>query len=276
MNYQDFFGVRGFHSLVFGLTNQCNLHCEKCSGMFNFPIDPESPYPNRRTSWQLPVSDVETFCEKFKGIGEENNHRLTGGEPTAIAPELFEEIVEVLHSYGRRVTIITNGFGLMDIDHATLNQISTIFLNDHGINHEHVENCVKYLKPFYKGAIGRDSNTYHFDLWKAKDDQSNKGKKCGMWMTLPTLLRGVFYPCCNMPLIGEFDQNPDIHNSFMSAGWALNDVDIVHNLRNWRKTIPRYAVDQCMDNCWQPNPSVGGRFDITSKPNDVIKRGTLE
>ena len=272
MRYDKLFGVKKIHSFIFGLNNYCNLHCEYCSGMFNLSMNPNSPYPDRQRKWEIPIGDVELFCDRFRGIGESNNHRLTGGEPTALPAEKFEEIVEIFTSNDRRVTLITNGYDLMGISKGCLNKIGTIFLNDHGINHDHIESCIRYLKPFYKGAIKREVNTYHYNLWEAMKHPVNKNKKCGMWMRLPTLLQGVIYPCCNMPLIGRVDRNPRIREEFIKAGWVLTNPKVVRVLRNWRKTVPRYAVDQCLNNCWQPKPQVGGRFDITSKPNDVIKR----
>ena len=126
MNYKQLFGIGRKHAFIFALSNYCNLHCEKCSGTFNFPIDPDSPHVHRRTKWDMPVSDVELFCELFKGYGETDRHRLTGGEPTALPMEHLEEIIEVFSSYNRLISIITNGYNLMGISRDTINKIGII------------------------------------------------------------------------------------------------------------------------------------------------------
>lgn len=267
------FGRTGFIHFVIKTSNYCNLHCEHCSVMCDVPLNPKNKNIFRRERWELSLDDLALFCERFKGVGEKAKHCITGGELTVLPVEKIEQIIDILSSYNRRIEVLTNGFNLMGISKATINKVYSIILGDHGINHKLIEECKKYLESFYKGQIHVVASSVHYNLEVSRRHPSNKGKPCRFMMRNPALWGSTIYPCCAIPYVMVFNNNTLMRDELVKAGWTINNEDVVNTLRNWRETLPKYVLDQCENNCWQPNYTAGTRgVQITLKPHDVIKK----
>lgn len=276
-----FLGIGGFIQFDVKVNNYCNLHCEHCTNFYRLPFDPKSENGFQRPKWELSVGDLEMFCEQFKGIGESNFHHIGSSEPTALPAHKLEEIIEVLESFNRKMSLQTNGFGLMNIGRASINKIRKINLDDHGVNSEHISDCRRYLKSFYKGRIKSITRKAHWELGAAMKHPTNKGKRCTLWMrTLFFYGSGasgkgspsMMYPCCAIVEVMRITNDMRIRDELIKAGWSIGG-GIIEKLRAWRDTIPRYVVEQCENNCWFPNIDVGQEETrITLKRNDVIKK----
>lgn len=276
-----FLGIGGFIHFVIKVNNYCNLHCEHCTNFYCLPFNSKSGNTLQRPKWELSVGDLGMFCEQFRGIGESNFHHIGSSEPTALPIHKLEEIIEVLESYNRKISLQTNGFGLMNMSRASINKIHTINLDNHGINSEHISDCRRHLKSFYRGRIKSTLAKTHWELSTAMKHSTNKGKRCGFWIrTLAFHGSGatgkgsppMIYPCCAIAEVMRITNNVRIRDELIKAGWSIKGP-IIEKLRAWRETIPGYVVEQCENNCWFPNINVGqGRTKITLKKNDIIKK----
>jgi len=260
---------------IYHVNNYCNLHCELCSDFSNIPIDPNSPLIERRTKWEIPLEEVELFCKRFDQVGLDKFVVLSGGEPTALPVETFNAMMDVFHRYRRKVIVLTNGYNLFGVSQSALQKASMIKLDDHGINHRHILDCVKYLKTFYRGHIRHIKTLYHYDLAKARKLEINKGGHCDR-NTLRTKIevlikQGVVYPCCAMASFDLYNNDLRMEEELTKAGWTLTNPNVLNVVKNWAKTLPEYVIHQCRDGCWWPRKHVG-KVTITLKPNDVIRK----
>ena len=237
------------------------------------PIDPNSAFICRRKKWEIDLNDLTLFCEHFKGVGEESLHCLGGGEPTILTEEKFDQVIDVLSSYNRRIELFTNGYNIMGISKATINKIAKIKIDDHGINHSHIQDCIRYLKSFYKGTLQLVRMTSHYDTEASRRHPSNRGKRCRFLIRNPILWGTTIYPCCSLPFLMIHDNNTIMKDELTKAGWTINNLEILDIMKNWRKTIPDYVKNKCLNDCYFPNANVGGLIKITLKNIDVIKKG---
>jgi len=275
MNFTELFRVKpDFTCFIFPVVNYCNLHCEWCSTLSHIPIRKDSPYPTRRSKWEASTKKIRLFCECFKSHGEDDIHRLTGAEPTCMPVKKLEAIIDVFKSYDRRLWMITNGYNLMGLSREYINKFSGLTLDDHGINHDHINACRKYLDRFYKGYVEVIVEEKHWNLVEAMRHPSNKGKHCQAMMRTPAVVDSIIYPCGNLFNIGQINRDIRIREELLKAGWTLENPKIIQKLRNWKQTIPRYVLDQCLNSSWRPNWKVGESVNITLKPNDVISKPT--
>lgn len=271
MRLKKLFRVKWFYCFIIYVTNKCNLHCENCAAFSNLPITPDSPYEMMRESYEIPVSEVEELCLRLKGYGEKEYVKLTGGEPTVVKRERFEEIIDVLHFYNRRIWLITNGYGVLDTSESTLRKIDKYTVDDHGINHSHVIQVIKKLKKIGGRTIKLLSNTTHRDCLIASRDKKD-GKDCGVFMTTPMLYKRTVYPCCGTAFIESILDTRDATTGLKEIGWTLDNPNLVEDMAKWRKTLPPVIYDMCYNHCWRPHFKHYPPIPITLKPNDVIHR----
>jgi len=252
--------------------NYCNLFCEHCVYLSHIPIKPDNENMFRRQKWELSLDDLTLFCERFEGVGNDSLHFLSGGEPTLLPVDKLVQVVDILHNHNRRIALFTNGYNLMGIPKQTINKISHIRLDNHGINEAHIHDCIKYLKTFYRGKVEPITVKTHWDTEPAKKRKHN-GRQCSMWMTIIPLLGETLFTCCNMPCLMLQSNNTKIGDALNGAGWTIHNENVVDTIRNWRTTIPKYVINECLNNCYHPNINVGqGRTPITLKPYSVIKK----
>ncbi len=253
---------------IYLVNNYCNLHCEFCS-----------TFSNQGTRWEAPLEEVELFCKRFDGVAMDKYTHLSGGEPTALDVDKFSEMIEILHGYNRLLILVTNGYNIFGIDKNTLKRINIIKLDDHGINHEHVEDCVRYLKTFHQGSVYPIRGLVHYDLGRTRRLAINQGELCHMKtlrLRIEVLIkRGVIYPCCAMSSFDLYNKDTRLEEELTKAKWTLENRNILDTLENWKTTLPQYAWDQCVYACWWPHKRILGGTEITLKPNDVIKKQDL-
>jgi len=264
---------KGFDHFTIVTNNYCNLYCEHCVYLSHIQINQENENIFRRQKWELSLDDLELFCERFEGIGEESLHFLSGGEPTCLPMDKLVQVVDMLSSYNRRVALFTNGYNVMGIPRNTVNKIHHMRLDDHGTNSKHIQECVDYLKPFYNGKVETIHQKFHWDVEPAKKRKSS-GKRCGAWMSILPLLGETLFPCCNTPCLMLQSNDTKMGDELNNSGWTIRNEDVVETVRDWRNTIPSYVSEHCLNNCYQPKINVGqGKTRITLKPHSVIKKG---
>lgn len=266
-------GIQPFLHFVIKTNNYCNLHCEHCTNNCDIPLNHSNDNIFRREKQEIEIEDLILFCERFKGIGESEYHCLTGAEITMMPTSKVEEIIKILSNYGRIIEMATVGFNLMGLSQSHLSKISQITFCDHGINHDYIENCKNYLQSFYTGKVTTILQPYHWDLTAAINHPINKGKRCNLWLRDLSFTNSIIYPCCNLPFIMLRNNNTRIKEELFKAGWTIHNPKLINTLRNWKKTLPKYVIDQCENNCWRPNMDVGqGKTTITLKRSDVISK----
>ena len=272
MNLGKFFGVQR-SSWRIQTNNYCNLHCEYCCTMCHVPIRRDSKHMDRRDKWDVKPETIELLCERFKGIGETDPHRLAGGESTAMPLDTLEEIIEILYNHNRPVWLLTNGYDLMGLNQRCLNMITDINLDDHGINHEHVMTCIHYLKEKFNGTVGIVEALVHEDWNCARKHPDNiTAEPCDGMMRSPTTYREAIYPCCLSMHTDVMREDMHSNTVLKDAGWTFHNPNIVNVLKNWRTTLPPYVHHKCLTDCPRPHTDICGGSVITLKPNDVIYR----
>ena len=260
-----------FIEFVIKTNNYCNLHCEHCTNRCDIPLKKTNENIFRRKKWEISIDDLVLFCERFKGIGEDNIHTLTGAETTMIPISIIHEMIDVLHSYRRPMSIRTTGWNLIGLGENHINKISKIFLADHGINHKCTKECLAYLDTFYKHYVKVENYTKHLNLQEIVGHIMSKGKRCNDWMRTPELVQGIIYPCCNMPWLMLNENTTRVKDELENAGWTVHNKNVVDVLREWRETIPKYVSNKCLNDCWAPRSSeIGHYVPITRKKNDSI------
>jgi hypothetical protein len=218
------------------------------------------------------IEEAILYCDRFKDIKIEET-QWTGGEPTLLPENKFNKLVEVFYFYKKDINLLTNGYNILNLDKKILQKIKTITFDNHGINENHINNCIKFLKSFYRGNVKVWTVKTHLDLRKAMKHPSNKEKMCSRWLKEIKINDYVIYPCCTMPAMMILDNNSIMREELINAGWTLRNKEIIKTILNYQRTLPDYIMNQCLNNCWMPNVDVGqDRKRITLKPNDVLFR----
>ena len=240
-----------FRHFAFPLTNMCNLSCDCCSVHADLPIDKDSIYPERRKLYRMSPSDVQTFVEKLGDLGKSDYHRLTGGEPTLFIDDCVE-IIEYLHSEGRRICLATNGLNLCKIPPHVLKWIDWVELDHHNTNEDTIKECKVYLKQHYPKQNRLRIIKYgtHFDLHYARFHYKNQ-HYCGHVMRVVKYRDGVIYPCGHFECLTTFRHDTDIQDLLIKHGWTIDNPDIPFMLEHWRETLPLDIFKYCMS-CWRP------------------------
>lgn len=258
-DYGRFFNVRGFEKFLIFTNSYCNLHCEFCSSSSN--------NLKKVGYWEISIEDVKRFCELFRGVGNNDYHRLVGGETTALPLNKFDRITQIFAEENKQLSILTNGFRLMRLNPNIVNRFKEIVLDDHGINSEHIKKCKIWLKKFYNGKIHVRACDIHYDLEEAIE--YSNGFRCALMKT-PTLYKSIIYPCCNMGYVADYHLDSRLPKEFERAGWSIQNDNLLETLKNWRKSLPKYAVEVCLHKCWQPNCNMATPYRITLKKHDVV------
>jgi hypothetical protein len=225
----------------------------------------------RRQKYEVDINDIVSFCEVFRNIGENDQHQVIGGELTMMPVGKLDEIISVLNSYKRRITIMTNGYNLLGLERSTINKIDRVILNNHNINSDLIDECVEYLNSF---CIDFEvlNMRFHYDLEKAQTAKRNKGVRCENWLSTLALHNRVIYPCCVQYAAMIVNNTDEMKTELIKSGWTLDNKRIIEALADSEESLSEYIIDQCENNCWNPDFSVAPKALITRKGNDVIRK----
>lgn len=246
---KDFFGVDEFRHFSLPVTDNCNLHCVCCSTRSNIPINSDSNILCRREEYRIPLSDLRLFCEKLDGVGYNDWHRLTGGEPT-LYPELVEDCIKILDGYNRKICLFTNGFQVKCIRPEFMHKVGWIELDDHGVNHDDVVRTRRYLKDIgYEGWVHNIKYKVHYDLEYAMYHSKND-VCCGHMCRVVMMFNHTVYPCAHHYCTELFFNTFEFSELLRETGYDLDD-DWMVLLQNWRTSIHGDIWEMCYS-CWRP------------------------
>ena len=220
--------------------------------------------PFRDKKWEANPSSLRLLL-KHLSIPE---LRLCGGEPTAMPLQKLERMIEDCWLNHTPVSLITNGYGVMKMTPEVLQKLKYIILDDHGVNHNHVEDCCVFCKNLGIEA-GILKRYKHDNIWAAAQHPENKGKSCDCWLRLPVVYDGVIYPCCTMPYHNYGRR--DTWYALKEAGWSIwnpNLREILDDIED----IPKLVIKSCLYECYGPNSNLGGIVDVTHQTGVRVKR----
>jgi len=249
-NMKDILNIEEFRHFAFPLTNNCNLSCDCCSVHADIPIDKDSIYPERRELYRMKPSEIEKIIDKLDGMGRNDWHRLTGGEPTLYLDDCLEAI-EILSNDNRKICLATNGIHLLDITPTILNKIGWIELDYHHTNQDVISKCKRYLKNKYDNYLRVIQYGRHYDLHYARFHPSNN-IYCGYVMRVIKFRDNLIYPCGHFECLTAFRHDTNIQDLLIEHDWTLDNPDLPFLLKHWRETIPLDIFKYCMS-CWRPN-----------------------
>lgn len=250
INMKDFLNIKEFRHFAFPLTNSCNLNCDCCSVHADVPIDKNSIYPERQKLYRMKPPEVKKIIKSLDGIGRNNWHRLTGGEPTLFIDDCIDAI-NLLSNDNRKICLATNGLHLLDLPVDVLNKIGWIELDYHHTNKDVIDKCKSFLIKNYNHYLRVIKYGRHYDLHFARFHPMNKFY-CGYVMRVVKFRDNIIYPCGHFECLTTFRHDTDIQDLLTRYGWTLDNPSVPFLLEHWRETLPLDIFKYCMS-CWRPN-----------------------
>lgn len=236
---------------IINMSNYCNLKCFSCSSLCDKPFN--NPYRDKPRIQSL--ENIENFARAIEGWEKERYVRLSGGEPMMCGADHLHKTADILHKYGRFVSLLTNCYRFEDVDPFRFDQV---ILDDHTpINKELLEKGVKRMERFRYDTWEVWDSTRHRDLELQRQGRKgdlSKGLRCLAWMDTIALWRDVVYPCCNMYYLEGWTRSDRISRALRKAGWTVENPELLNTLINWRETIPGEAIKTCLLSCWTGGP----------------------
>lgn len=219
------------------LNRYCNLNCYSCAAI---GMDPP---PDETT-----IEELQAFLNNIEGYQPGTTFMITGGEPTMLPYGKLEKTCSLIHEYGYKTALLTNGYKLIPLD-----WIDYIILDKHGINDEDIAKWMKYLRQADRDIFDVREKQWHMDIPYAMENNVTEGARCGNWINSTTLWKDVVYPCCNLMCVAWWNDDIDqkLASSLREAGWHVYNPDLVETILNWRETLPGEAYRLCMTQCWR-------------------------
>lgn len=275
ITFEKLFGITEEVKVRIVTTNVCNLNCNHCDVGCDLPIKISSEHVLRTKNFTAKTSEIELFCEAFKGYGEGNIHTLQGGEVTLLPPKQLAEMFELLTRSGRRIGMKTTGYNITEIPLSSLNQLEYIVLAEHGINKEVIDMCLEYLKVNYKGEVILESIHEHRNtksIIRHGNGTAEQGLACNHFLSTLTYKHPVIYPCCNTWAIMHNLNDITLKEKFIDAGWTVDNPNLIETLRNWKETLPQQFLETiCADSCYMTaNKKDYPVYEIESHSNDKL------
>jgi hypothetical protein len=276
-SFREFFGIGHEVTVRINATNVCNIHCTHCDNDAHLPFSKNSELIYRQSPLVASVPDIEAFCERMVGVGESDPHLLTGGEITALPVATIERYIDVLHRYGRKVGMRTNGYNVRGISPEKLRLLDRIYLNSHGINRAAIDASRYYLELHFTGTLIPEETLEHRNLRSVvnhKQGTVEQALACDHLLATLTLLPPVVLPCCNTWALMNSLNSDAMMKALVDAGWTVHNPALKETLQNWRTTLPRaFLQTYCADSCYKTRTDPIASYPIQSHPHDrVLKR----
>ncbi len=253
MNHHELMGNTSIEQIVLKLHNMCNLNCEHCTNKCHIPIDNQSKFACRREERIITIEEIDRYIDLFKGHLNDDIHLLSGGEPTfLVEPKLIETIMDKLIATGKhRIGIRSNGYNLLEIDEKHLKMFDLIYLDDHNVNSEVIDEIYPVLKKIRGDKpIVVERVHGHYNLRELMNNPIGKGTRCYMWKRVLLLEYDVLWPCCGLPSIINELNMPEVRQEMIDAGWSLHNDDVIATLKKGH--LPRSVSELCLNQCWFP------------------------
>lgn len=282
VSFQNFFAIDHRVEVRINVTNVCNLHCDFCDHDAHLPFDRHGTRVFRRAPIVADIDAITDFCRAMVGVGERDAHVLQGGEITALPIRTVVEYIDVLHSFGRRVGMRSNGYRLASIPLDSLNRLDFIYLNAHGNNQSAIEHCQKFLSQHYRGRVILEESFFHrnpADFLHHGLGTPSQGMNCSHMMSTLTVMPPVVHPCCNSWALMNALNASEMKESLLASGWTCDNPDLRSTLARWRDTLPPPFLESfCADSCYRTAPALSPPWTrIQPHPLDkVLKMGKRE
>jgi len=247
-------------SFLINVCNFCNLKCYSCSSLCDKPFNNAFRDKPRIQS----LEDIEKFVKLIYNWYPNRYIRLSGGEPTMVGTSYLYKIVDILHKYNRKVSLLTNGYLMDKIDPYRFEQI--ILDNHSPLNKEFIDRSIKHLEKSKYDNWEIWYLTRHIDLDKQRENNISMGLNCPNWINTISLWKDIIYPCCNMQYLEGWDNNSFLTKALRNAGWNVNNPYLINTIENWRTTIPSDIIKTCLLSCW-----VGGPIKWVSIKNNMCE-----
>lgn len=273
-SFRQLFDISQDVTVRINATNICNIHCTHCDNDAHLPFSKNSELIYRKKPLVAKVADLEAFCELLAGVGEADPHLLTGGEITALPIATIVSYIDVLHSYGRKIAMRTNGYNVCGIAPEKLRLLDRIHLDSHGVNLDAIEASHIYLDRHFSGTLVREETLEHRDLRSIVHHGQGtieQALACDHLLTTLTLLPPVVLPCCNTWALMNALNSEAMMAALVNAGWTVHNPDLKNTLRNWRTTLPREFLQTfCADSCYKTSTATFPSYPIQPHPRDRV------
>lgn len=277
-SFQSLFEIDRKVEVRINVTNICNLHCNFCDHDAHLPFNKHGDKIFRKTPLVSTPEAVEQFCKVLSGVGEKERHVLQGGEITVLPVKSIVQIIETLHSFGRRIGMRTNGYNVTGIPLDSLNKLEFIYLDGHGNNQEAIEHCRAFLGKNYEGDVINEERLYHRDpaaFLNHGQGTIEQGLNCNHLLATLTYFPPIIHPCCNSWALMNALNDGTLGEMLIKAGWTADNPDLKNTLANWRQTLPKPFLETfCANSCYMTAPNISSPPQrIQPHPLDrVLKR----
>ena len=277
-SFQELFDIDERVEVRINMTNACNLSCDFCDHDAHLPFDKNGSKIFRKKPLVSTPQALENLCEALVGVGEDDAHVLQGGEITVLPTPLVSHLIGIVHSYGRRVGMRTNGYNLTGIPLESLNKLDFIYLNAHGNNEEAIEYSREFLQKNYDGRIIDENHYSHRDLsayLNHNEGTIEEGLSCNHLLATLTFFPPIVHPCCNSWPLMNVMNSTNMADLLIAAGWTSDNPDLIDTLANWRETLPKPFLQKfCAESCYLTAKETNSPwYKIKSYPKDrVLKK----
>lgn len=225
------------------VTNVCNLSCYSCSALCDYSFGSN---PFRDTPYVMPPEMLDEFLSNISDYNPDYWIRLEGGEVSTVPHDTLLKYIEIIHSHGRKVDTLSNGYKLLDYP---ADLFDYVMLDEHIQNQELIKKIVKYYdNNGYENYLIHPMH-HHIDLGLQRKNNTAPGVKCRNWMDRITLYKGVIYPCCMSPFLEGWDNKICQTPALIKAGYTYNNKHLTELINNWEKHIPEEAINTCINGC---------------------------
>ena len=225
--------------VVITTNNYCNLQCPRCvTG-----CDKIGHEWNKDGPWEVDLEDVRLLLDK---IGEHIPEiRLLGGEVTAMPLDKVKALIDLIVSYDIPLSILTNGYKILNLDKEYLTKFEYIVLDGHGINEDHLDNIEVELKKMEILKVHRLKRYDYFDV-EFCAEHLPKTEECIILNGLIGFYKGTLYPCC-CPYYNKEDIG-----SIMGS-WNVHSPEFINVVSAY--DLPEAFWTYCYNSCTWRTPS---------------------
>lgn len=217
------------------ITDICSGHCFSCSTL------------SCETGYVMDPRELDVFLKNIEGYLPDKPVRLTGGEPTSVGNDL-DTYSNIVLSHSRRLEILTNGDKLLSVDPKIFDRI---ILDEHIANRGHIDDLRRHLRELNHPDFIVYPMHHHQDLRTLIGKGVTPGPHCRAWMDTLTLMRGVLYPCCILPVLEKWDPSLTVTEDLRASGYTYDNPELPELIENWRDHIPDSVLRCCLLTCWR-------------------------
>jgi len=225
------------------ITDICSDHCFSCSTL------------SHEVGYVMDPNELDVFLTNIDGYLPDKPVRLTGGEPTSVG-DLWA-FAQTVKDHGRRLEILTNGENLLSVNPDIFDRI---ILDEHIANRGRIDYLRRRLREHKHPDYIVYPMHHHQDLRTLIGTGVTPGPHCRAWMETLTLMRGVLYPCCILPILEKWVSGLTVTEDLRASGYTYDNPDLPELIENWRNHIPDSVYRTCLLKCWRHEGQKNARW----------------